>query len=50
MDGKQQVLEFLDFLLDLYPNLSRDDVLSFMDALKTEEGETPSLGSAPIKA
>lgn len=50
MASDHETIEFLEFLLDLYPNLSRDDVLSFMSALEPEEDETPSPGAKPLQA
>jgi hypothetical protein len=50
MDGQADIIEFLDFLLDLYPNLSRDDVLNFMSTLKPEEDDAPSPGAKPLQA
>jgi len=48
MSGDHEAIQFLEFLLDLYPDLSRDDVLGFLEALRATEPLVPD--TQPLQA
>lgn len=41
MGSDHETVEFLEFLLDLYPDLSREDVLGFLEELRAKEPSDP---------